>query len=79
MASNISPSSGSLKFSCWAKSAFSLDKKSEEVQTLISELDEKKAIRHDDIPTKLLKLSNSVVTPLNSYFQQMHDRRQRRI
>jgi len=64
MASNIPPSSGSLKFSHYTKSSFFLYKISEqEVQTLISKLDEKKAIRHGDIPTKFLKLSNSVVTP----------------
>jgi len=64
MASNILLSSGSLKFSHYTKSSFFLHKISEqEVQTLISKLDEKKAIRHGDVPTKFLKLSNSVVTP----------------
>ena len=64
MASDILPSSGSLKFSHYTKSSFFLHKISEqEVQILISKLDEKKAIRHGDIPTKFLKLSNSVVTP----------------
>jgi len=58
----ISPSSGSLKFSHYTKSSFFLHKISEqEVQTAISKLDEKKAIRNGDIPTKFLKLSNSVV------------------
>jgi len=64
MASNILPSSGSLKFSHYTKTSFILHKISEQkVQTLISKLDEKKAIRHGDIPTKFFKLSNSVVTP----------------
>jgi len=64
MASNILPPSDSLKFSYYTKSSFFLHKISEqEVQTLISKLDEKKAIRHGDITTKFLKLSNSVVTP----------------
>jgi len=60
----ISPSSGSLIFSHYTKSSFFLHKISEqELQTLISKLGEKKAIRHGGIPTKFLKLSNSVVTP----------------
>jgi len=64
MALNIFPSSGSLKFSHYTKSSFFLHKISEqEVQTLISKLDEKKAILHGDIPTKFLKLCNSIVTP----------------
>ena len=62
MASHITPSSDSLKFSHYTKSSFFLHKISEqEVQTLISKLDEKKAIRHGDILTKFFKLSNSVV------------------
>ena len=62
IASNIPPSSGSLKFS-HTKLSFFLHKISEEVQTLISKSDKKKAICHGDIPTKFLKLSNSVVSP----------------
>ena len=57
MASNFLPSSGSLKFSHYTKSSFFPHKISEqEVQTLISKLDQKKAIRHGDIPPKFLKL-----------------------
>jgi len=62
MASNIHQSSGSFKFSHYTKSSLFLDKISEEVQTFVRKLDEKKEIHHGDIPTKFLKLSGSVGT-----------------
>ena len=56
MVSNILPSSGSLKFRHYTKYSFFLHKISEQVQTLLSKLDE-----------KFLKLSNSVVTPFSTH------------
>jgi len=67
----IPPSSGSFKFSHYRKSSVFLHKICE-VQNVISKLNEKKNIRHGDIPTKFLNWSSCVVTTVLTHAFQLN-------